>query len=57
MKPVHGEAPVVGYEMSMEELRIDYETYKFLYQAANAGVSMTPAQIERYMQLKEIFEK
>lgn len=57
MKPVHGEAPVIGYEVPIDKLRIDYETYKFMYQAASAGVAMTPQQMERYTELREIFEK
>lgn len=56
MKPTYGQPPVVGFEVSIDEARIDYETYKFIHLASNSGVTMTDDQKKRYVDLKEIFE-
>ena len=56
MKPVFGEPNVVGYEFTLEELYVDYETYKFLHTSSASGFMMSPQQMERFNQLKDIFE-
>ena len=56
MKPVYGEAPLIGYAVSIDDLRLDYELYKALYEASGNGGTMQPRQIQRYADLKSIFE-
>lgn len=55
MKAIHGEAPVIGYSSTLEELMVDYEVYEMFYRANANGSTMSPAQLIRYEEFKRLF--
>jgi hypothetical protein len=57
MIEVYGKAPVVGYTVTIEDAKTDYEVYKLLYAATSNGSTMTKEQLERFKDLTNIFDK
>jgi hypothetical protein len=56
LEAIYGIAPIIGYAVSIEDLKTDYALYVNLYKVSNNGQTMTKEQIKRLEELKMIFE-
>ena len=56
MEPIYGKAPIIGYAVSVEDLKTDFNLYDSMYKASMNGQTMPKDQLTRYAELKAALE-